>query len=72
MPKTSENTVHLYTTVALASGGTLTLSATLDPFALNAKDRAFVYDFIDKIIAYEKECQRALREEAHERDQVHP
>jgi hypothetical protein len=40
--------------VNLASGGTLTLSATLDLFALNAADRAFVFGIIDTLEGYEQ------------------
>jgi hypothetical protein len=40
--------------VSLSSGGTLTLSATLDLFALNASDRAFVFGIIDKLEEYER------------------
>jgi hypothetical protein len=39
--------------VSLASGGTLTLSATLDLFSLNAADRTFVFSIIDKLEEYE-------------------
>jgi hypothetical protein len=39
-------------TVALKSGGELTLSATLDLFALTSEDRKFVFDLIDKMDAY--------------------
>lgn len=39
-------------TVNLASGGTLTLSATLDLFALNAEDRKFVFELIDRLETY--------------------
>jgi hypothetical protein len=38
--------------VSLASGGQLTLSATLDLFSLNSEDRKFVFDLIDKLEAY--------------------
>ena len=41
--------------VSLVSGGTLTLSATLDLFSLNAADRKFVFEIIDKLEAYESE-----------------
>lgn len=41
-------------TITLKSGGTLTLSATLDLFSLNAVDRTFVFDLIDKLEGYEK------------------
>jgi hypothetical protein len=44
--------------VSLASGGTLTLSATLDLFALNAADRTFVFSIIDKLEAYENESKK--------------
>jgi hypothetical protein len=40
--------------VTLQSGGTLTISATLDLFALNAADRKFVFELIDKLEEYEK------------------
>jgi hypothetical protein len=42
-------------TVSLASGGTLTLSATLDLFSLNAGDRKFVFELIDKLENYGKQ-----------------
>jgi len=38
--------------VDLVSGGTLTLSATLDLFALNSDDRSFVFELIDKLDNY--------------------
>lgn len=38
--------------VRLQSGGTLTLSATLDLFRLNSEDRKFVFDLIDKLDGY--------------------
>ena len=41
-------------TVSLASGGTLTVSATVDWFALNPEDRAFVFGLIDKLEEYAK------------------
>lgn len=41
-------------TVHLGSGGTLTLSATLDLFALNSSDRQFVFGLIDKLDEYEQ------------------
>lgn len=40
--------------VPLSSGGTLTLSASLDLFSLNADDRRFVFDLIDKLENYGK------------------
>lgn len=39
-------------TVRLQSGGTLTLSATLDLFSLNAEDRKFIFDLIDRLESY--------------------
>jgi hypothetical protein len=39
--------------VSLKSGGTLTLSATLDLFSLNAADRKFVFELIDKLEDYD-------------------
>lgn len=41
-------------TVNLASGGSLTISATLDLFSLSQTDRNFVFDLIDKLEAYER------------------
>jgi hypothetical protein len=41
--------------VSLKSGGVLTLSATLDLFALNSEDRKFVFELIDKLDGYEEE-----------------
>ena len=41
-------------TVRLQSGGTLTLSATLDLFALNPNDRKFVFDLIDQLDGYQQ------------------
>jgi hypothetical protein len=40
-------------TVSLKSGGTLTISATLDLFALNSTDRNFVFGLIDELETYE-------------------
>ena len=41
-------------TVHLQSGGTLTLSATLDLFALNGEDRKFIFELIDKLEGYKQ------------------
>jgi hypothetical protein len=41
-------------TVRLQSGGTLTLSATLDLFSLNTDDRKFVFELIDKLDGYQQ------------------
>jgi hypothetical protein len=46
-------------TVRLQSGGTLTLSATLDLFALNALDRKFVFELIDKLEGYAQPASNA-------------
>jgi hypothetical protein len=40
--------------VNLASGGTLTISASLDLFSLTLDDRSFVFSLIDKLEEYEK------------------
>lgn len=40
--------------ISLSSGGTLTISATLDLFSLNPTDRTFVFGLIDKLDEYEK------------------
>jgi hypothetical protein len=42
-------------TVALRSGGTLTLSASTKFMALSSSDRTFVFELIDKLGEYEKE-----------------
>ncbi len=39
-------------TVQLRSGGTVTVTASLDLFALSADDRAFVFDLIDRLQKY--------------------
>ncbi len=44
--------------VSLKSGGTLTLSATLDFFALNSADRKFVFELIDKLDEYAQASAR--------------
>jgi len=41
-------------TVQLKSGGSLTVSATFDPFVMTADDRTFLFDLIDKLNAYER------------------
>jgi Family of unknown function (DUF5343) len=41
--------------VKLTSGGTLTISASLGFFKLSQKDRAFVFELIDKLDAYAEE-----------------
>lgn len=41
--------------IQLRSGGTLTISATLDLFSLIAADRSFVFELIDKLDSYEKQ-----------------
>lgn len=41
--------------VQLRSGGTLTLTASIDLFQLSAIDRKFVFDLIDKLQEYERE-----------------
>lgn len=48
--------------VELASGGTLTVSATIDPFALSQEDRAFVYKFVDDLAAYADRLKKAKRD----------
>jgi len=40
--------------ITLKSGGTVTLSASVDFLALSPNDRAFLYDLIDKLAAYEQ------------------
>ena len=40
-------------TVKLKSGGTLTVTASIDVFKLNATDRAFVFALIDKLSEYD-------------------
>lgn len=45
-------------TVKLVSGGSLTLSASLDLFALNSSDRHFVFGLIDKLEEYQRTSDR--------------
>jgi hypothetical protein len=40
-------------TVVLRTGGTLTVTASLDLFSLGAEDRKFVFDLIDRLQEYE-------------------
>ncbi len=49
-------------TVRLQSGGTLMLSATLDLFSLNADDRKFVFELIDKLEAYQQPPEQGTTE----------
>ncbi len=53
-PATPTVTPGTSKTTQLKSGGTLTLSATLDLFALNSTDRQFVFGLIDKLDEYER------------------
>ena len=42
-------------TISLASGGTITVSASIDVFKLSPSDRAFVFGLIDKLAEYKKD-----------------
>lgn len=53
-------------TVELESGGTLTLSATLDLFSLSSEDRKFVFKLIDELDQYEQEQASTGDEELDE------
>jgi hypothetical protein len=44
-------------TVELKSGGTLTVSASMDVFKLSPTDRTFVFELIDMLSAYESKAQ---------------
>jgi hypothetical protein len=46
-------------TVHLASGGTLTVSATSSFFSLNAADRQFYVEIVDKLEAYEANSKKS-------------
>ena len=46
-------------TVNLVSGGTLTLSASLDLFSLNSTDRQFVFKLIDELETYQQASQKS-------------
>jgi len=50
-------------TVGLESGGSLTLSATLDLFALNPKDRSFIFELIDRLEKYERDSVKMEKPE---------
>lgn len=39
-------------TVTLKSGGSLTVSASLDMLAASAEDRAFLFDLFDRLATY--------------------
>ena len=41
-------------TVQLASGGTLSLVASIDVLQLSADDRAFVFELVDRVATYEE------------------
>lgn len=41
-------------TVELKSGGSITITVSINPFSLEQSDRAFVFDLIDKLKAYAK------------------
>jgi hypothetical protein len=43
-------------TVPLKTGGTVTVTASLDLFSLSADDRKFVFDLIDRLREYEGGC----------------
>src|SRR5262249_22988528 len=51
---TAPSTTGTSRTVQLASGGSLTVSATLDMFMLSQADREFVFRLIDQLAEYEK------------------
>ena len=46
-------------TVELKSGGTLTLNASVEFFAMSSEDRSFVFELIDKLRDYEQRMQTA-------------
>ena len=54
-PPPAQPTVGTSRSIELKSGGTLTLSASLDLFSLNPADRAYVFGLIDKLDEYEKQ-----------------
>ena len=41
-------------TVALRSGGTVTLGTDFDPFTVSTEDRTFIFNLIDQLAAYER------------------
>jgi len=49
-----KNPAAVAKTVKLSSGGSLSVSATADFFALSSDDRKFVFELIDKLDAYAK------------------
>jgi hypothetical protein len=54
-------------TVKLLSGGTLTISATLDLFALSSGDRSFVFKLIDELEDYESRVKKVESEDDEEK-----
>ena len=49
--------------IALASGGKMTLAITANPFKMSGRDREFVFGIIDKLQDYEKENSGAEDEQ---------
>lgn len=52
--RTAQPTDRTSRSVTLAAGGKLTLSLTVNLLNLGPGDRAFLFDLIDKLDAYEK------------------
>ena len=50
-PRAAQGKIH---TVNLASGGTLTLALSIDPFVLCEADRRFIFELVDKVTGYGK------------------
>lgn len=51
-------------TVGLKSGGDITLSVKFDPFAISQEDRAFIFDFIDRLSRYERSKEQPKKDSA--------
>lgn len=53
--------------VALVTGGTMTLSVSVNPLSLRGEDRSFFYDIVDKLMDYqEKSAHKGSRPSAIE------
>ncbi len=65
----AETTIEATTvSVALRSGGTLTLSGRLNPFALSSDDRQFVFRLVDQLRAYQESSRPEEPDSAEEEE----
>lgn len=66
-PPAQPNTEEHRVSVALQTGGTMTLSVSVNPLSLRGEDRTFFYDIVDKLTDYqEKSVHNTSRPSATE------